>query len=163
MVRTEKTQAAALVYVVLAGLLIFVPVPLEKVGICEGCTFWARLAYPFFHANFLHYVINSWALLSVVFVYDITPGRMLACYIASALVPVGLLNLTVPTVGCSGVMYGLFGSLSLSVRRKWTWQVWWLGFIIVGFFMGGVNSWVHLWCYVWGVVIALLNMEVPIK
>jgi len=163
MVRPEKTKAAALVYVALAGLLLLVPIPLEKVGIREGCTIWARLAYPFFHANFLHYVINSWALLSVVFAYDINPSRVLACYIASVLVPVGLLNLAVPTVGCSGVLYGLFGSLSLSVRRKWTWQVWWIGFIAVGFFMGGVNSWVHLWCYAWGLCIALLNMEVPIR
>ena len=163
MVRTKETKIAALVYVALAGLLLLVPVPLEKVGISAGCPFWARLTYPFFHANFLHFVINCWALLSVVFVYDISPGRMLACYLASTLFPVNLLDITVPTVGCSGVLYALFGSLSFSVQRKWTWQAWWIGFIVVGFFIGGVNSWVHSWCYALGFVVALLNVEVPIK
>lgn len=163
MVRTKETKIAALSYVVLASCLMLVHVPLEEVGIYAGCPFWSRLVYPLFHANWLHLAVNCWALLSVVFLYDITPGRMLTCWAASALVPVRLLGLTVPTVGLSGVLYALFGSLSLSVQRKWLWQGWWAVFLVLGFIMPSVNGWVHLWCYALGVVVAVLNMEVPIK
>ena len=147
----------------LAGVLFLLPIPMESVGIRAGCPFWVRLVYPFFHANILHYAVNSWALLSVVFIYDITPSRLLTCYVVAALVPVGLLELTVPTVGFSGVLYALFGSLSFSVRKKWLWQIWWAMFIALGFTSVATNGWIHLWCYALGVVIAVLNLEVPIK
>lgn len=163
MVRTEKTKVAALSYVVLAGLLFLLPVPAEKVGVCAGCSLWVRLVYPFFHANLLHYIVNCWALLSVVFIYDIAPSRLLACYVAAVLVPVGLLGLHVPTVGFSGVLYALFGSLSFSVRKKWLWQLWWAAFIALGFTAVATNGWIHLWCYAIGIIIAVLNLEVPIK
>lgn len=132
----------------------------HAVGIYAGCPLRCRLLYPFFHANLLHAALNAWALLSIVFIYDVSVWRMLLAYVVAVSAPVGLMGLSAPTVGLSGAVYFLFGSLSFEVGRKWYWQAWMLFYLGIGFLFPNTNAWLHLYCYITGLAIALLNKPI---
>lgn len=139
------------------------------VGIYAGCGLANRMIYPFFHANFLHAVLNAWCLLSVVFVYEVSIGRLILSYIVAATIPVTRLSsllsgaLAAPTVGLSGMVFFLFGSISFEVLRKWYYQLWMLSYIAVGFLFPNTNAWLHLYCYIVGLAAALLAKPVKIS
>lgn len=92
---------------------------------------------------------------------------MLVAYLLAVTVPVdtlgGFLPFDNPTVGLSGVVYVLFGSISFEVLRKRYYQCWMLFYIGIGFFMPNTNAWLHLYCYLCGFVVALLNKPIYIK
>lgn len=128
-----------------------------SVGIYKGCPLSGHILYPFFHANLVHAALNLWCLLCVVFVYDVSFPRLLAGYVVAALAPVGVIGITTPTVGLSGVVYFLLGSISFEVLRRWYYQGWMAFFLLIGFFAPNTNAWIHLYCYACGVLWALLN------
>lgn len=165
MVRRKEAQIAALVYVAVAVILRFVPVPVEAVGIFPGAPFVHRFLYPFFHASWWHCLINAWVLLSIVFLYDIDIVMMFGAFIVAASFPYNGLSFlyaspVLPTVGMSGVCYALLGRYSLLVRRKLYYQCWWLFFIGLGFLSPNSNAWLHLYCYLVGVVLSFLNKPI---
>lgn len=135
----------------------------RQVGIYAGCPLAGRLLYPFFHVSLLHAVLNAWCLLQVAFIYGITPWRLLAAYATAATVPVGMVGLEVPTVGLSGVVFFLLGSLSFTVCRRWYWQGWMLSYICIGFLLPAINALLHLYCYAVGIAAALLVKPINIK
>jgi len=158
MVRGEVQKAAALVYVAVAACLLLTGAAADDVGLRAGCSVRARLAYPLFHANVFHYAVNAWCLLTLVFGYRV-PGRaLLAAYAVAVTAPA--FGAAVPTIGLSGVLYCLFGRLSFAVRRKWLWQAWWAAPLAIGFLLPQVNAWLHLYCYLCGVLLGLLNKPV---
>ena len=161
MVRAKEAKISALVYVAAAIAICFFDVPLEKVGICKGCALGPRLLHPFFHASFLHAIVNGWVLLSLVFIFDTTFIELLLAYVAAVTVPVSLLGITIPTVGASGAIYFLCGYHSWRNRNKWKWHAWWAFFIGIGFFFPASNALLHLWCYAVGVAVGFLNT--PLK
>lgn len=61
-----------------------------------------------------------------------------------------------------GACFALFGSLSFEVGRKVYYQLWMLTYLIIGFLFPGTNAWVHLYCYLAGCLIALLNKPVKV-
>lgn len=139
----------------------------QTVGIYAGCGWKGRLLYSFFHANILHATLNAWCLISIVFLYDVTLWRLLLAFIIAATVPVGLINhilggFASPTVGLSAIVFVLFGTLSFEVLRKMYYQMWMLFYLAVGFLFPNTNAWLHLYCYLAGLVIALLNKPVKI-
>lgn len=135
----------------------------HTVGIYSGCPLPGRMLYPFFHANWLHVCLNVWCLWSIVFLYDIRAGRLLAAYLVATTFPAGLFcKWNEPTVGLSGVIFFLFGRLSFEVLRKWYWQAWMSGYLLLGFCFPNTNAWLHLYCYVIGLLIAFLNRPIKI-
>ena len=60
----------------------------QTVGIYAGSNMPERLLYPFFHTNMFHALLNSWCLLSIIFIYDIGIGRLLSAYMIAVTVPV---------------------------------------------------------------------------
>lgn len=161
MVRRKEAQVAALVYVTAAIVLRFVPVPVEAVGIFPGAPFVHRVLYPFFHASWLHCLVNCWCLLSIVFLYEISLPMLIGSFIVAASFPFNGLSFLyasfLPTVGMSGVCYALLGRYSLLVRRKLYYQCWVLCFIGIGFIFPTSNAWLHLYCYAVGVLLSFLN------
>ncbi len=158
--KTEKAAAVAIALFV--TVLSFVHVhDWTSVGIYERCPLLNRLVYPFFHANVFHAVLNAWCLLSLVFIYDITCCRLVAAYIVAVAMPVdsigALVGLGQPTVGLSGAVFVLFGSISCEVARKRYYQAWMCFYICIGFLFPVTNAWLHLYCYVMGLIGALLN------
>lgn len=134
----------------------------SAVGIYSGCPLAGRLLFHVFHANAIHAMLNAWCLLSVVFIYDVSIYRLLLAYIVASTFPADTLsavfsNLEIPTVGLSGMVFFLFGSISFEVARKRYYQAWMLFFLAIGFLSPYTNAWMHLYCYTLGVVVALLN------
>ena len=157
MVREKEAKISALVYVAAAIVLCFAHVPLDKVGICQGCSLGSRLLHPFFHANIFHAILNGWVLLSLVFMFDTSVFELLLAYAAAVTVPASLLGIAVPTVGASGAIYFLCGYLSWKTAKKLRWHAWWAFFLGIGFLFPASNSILHLWCYAVGVFIGFLN------
>lgn len=131
-----------------------------EIGIYNGCNISCRMIYPFYHANLIHAALNIWCFLSIVFIYDISFWRLCIAYMAAISVP-SIALFSTPTVGLSGVVFALFGSISFEVERKTYYQLWMLIYIISGFLFPNTNVWIHLYCYIAGLVIAILNK--PIK
>lgn len=161
-------KASAVVIALLVTVLSFFHIAgWHSVGIYAHCPLAGRFLYPFFHSGVFHASLNAWCLLSVVFSYGVSFRRMLVAYLLAVTVPVdtlgGLLPFDNPTVGLSGVVYVLFGSISFEVLRKRYYQCWMLFYIGIGFFMPNTNAWLHLYCYLCGFVVALLNKPIHIK
>ena len=160
---TRKVEKIAAVVIALfvTVLSLFHITNWSSVGIYTHCPLPGRFIYPFFHANVFHAILNAWCLLALVFTYDITFWRLLAAYVVAVSMPVDtlgtLLPLDHPTVGLSGVVYVLFGSISCEVVRKSYYQAWMCFYICIGFLFPNTNTWLHLYCYAAGLVGALLN------
>lgn len=69
----------------------------------------------------------------------------------------GFLLSDVPTVGLSCVCYFLLGSLIFEVRRKLYFMSCMALYIAVGFLFPSVNALIHLYGYLAGLVVGLLN------
>ena len=134
----------------------------SAVGIYQGCRLSCRVLYPFYHAGLLHALLNAWCLLSIVFIYNITLWRLSLAYVIATTIPSLFLS-HIPTVGLSGVVFVLFGSISFEVGRKLYYQLWMLVYLTAGFLFPGTNAWVHLYCYAAGVAVALLNKPIKIS
>lgn len=158
----KTTRLTALIIsVIIIGLSFIKIYDWHSVGIYQGCTLACRFIYPFFHANLMHALVNAWCLLSVVFVYDnISRLRIAFAYLVTISAPAFSLE---PTVGLSGVVYVLFGSISFEVGRRLYYQLWVLFYLCIGFFFPYTNAWLHLYCYACGVVAAILNKPLKIK
>lgn len=170
MVRNKTAKVTSLVIGILIIAIAFLSsyFDIPSFGIYAGCEWYGRLAYPFFHANILHAILNVWCLLSLVFIYDISIWRMLFAYVVAISIPVDSLAnaiamMNAPTVGLSGVVYVLFASISFEVVRKWYYQAWMAFYIGVGFLFPYTNAWLHLYCYIVGFGYALLNRPIKIK
>nr|DAE73963.1 MAG TPA: Protein GlpG-like protein [Caudoviricetes sp.] len=138
-----------------------------SIGIYAGGSWVGRLLYPFFHASVVHASLNAWCLVCLMFIYDIKLSRLFLAYIVAITFPINTLSHvltfpTLPTVGLSGVVFFLFGTISFEVGRRLYYQSWMLFYLIVGFFFPNTNAWLHLYCYLCGVVFSLLNYPITI-
>lgn len=157
MVREKKAKTSSLIIavVIILGSFIYVP-DWSVIGVAKGCTFIAWLGYSLFHVSFVHALVNAWCLLSIVFLYDISIWRLLTAYIVAVFVPEFLLS-DVPTVGLSCVCYTLLGSLIFEVKRKLYFQFCLALYIAVGFLFPAINAVIHIYGYLAGLMVGLLN------
>lgn len=162
MVRTKtsenapaKTAAILTAVVILLMSLTCVP-DWSMVGVARCSPLAARFVYPFFHAGLLHAAVNAWCFLSIVFLYDVSAWRLLTAYIVAVVVP-GFLLSEVPTVGLSCICFFLLGSLIFEVRRKLYFMSCMALYIAVGFLFPSVNALIHLYGYLAGLLVGLLN------
>lgn len=160
MVRQKEAKNAALLTAVVIILMSFTYIPdWSVVGVAGGCPFAARLVYSFFHASPVHAVVNAWCLLCIVFIYDVSIWRLLTAYIVAVAVP-GFLLSDMPTVGLSCVCYFLLGSLIFEVKRKLYFMSCMALYIAVGFLFPSVNAVIHVYGYLAGLLVGLLNAPV---
>lgn len=163
--KNEKITALATVAVCIALTIYTGWNGLPDVGMCAGCSFAARLCYPFFHASLLHALVNGYVLLAMVFRYDISIHRLLLAYAVAATVPVDMLaaiapTMRIPTVGLSGIVFFLLGSISFQVQREAYFQCWMAIYLIFAFFMPAINATLHLYSYLVGLIVAWLNKPI---
>lgn len=163
---SRATSLALAATIILINLLS--NIDSEAVGIMQGATFCNRLTYSFFHASFLHAFMNVWCLLSIVFIYPISIWALLIAFGIAASFPVDTLcslspifSFTIPTIGLSGVCFALMGRISFMVRRKWYYQGWLAFYLALGFLFPNTNGWLHLYCYLMGMLVGFLNK--PLK
>ena len=153
-----KTLALILAVAILAVSVTVHPQWIE-IGISKNCNLQSRLIYPFFHASFIHAFVNVWCLLGIVFLYDISFWRLLTAYIVAIFVPETLLS-DIPTVGLSCVCYTLLGSLIFEVKRKLYFQFSMAVYIAVGFLFPAINASIHVYGYLAGLLVGLLNAPI---
>nr|DAV37222.1 MAG TPA: Rhomboid family [Caudoviricetes sp.] len=165
--RKIEKITSLLIAVIIVSLSIFCKFDWKDVGIYSGCNLQCRLLYPFFHANVLHAVLNAWCFISIIFIYDVSIWRIFIAYLVAVFIPIDTIDSLIggyssPTVGLSGVIFFLFGSISFEVLRKWYYQMWMLFYIIIGFIFPNTNAWIHLFCYCVGFLFSLLNKPIKI-
>ena len=163
--RKMEKITALVISTIVVGLSFFKVWDWQTVGIYAGSDIAGRVLYPFFHANILHASLNSWSLLSMVFIYDIGIWRLVLAYIIAVTIPVDTIEcfigeMTSPTVGLSGIVFVLFGSISFEVLRKQYYQLWMIFYLTAGFLFPHTNAILHLWCYMLGFLVALLNKPI---
>ncbi len=129
-------------------------------GLSAGAPLFLRLAYPFFHAGAFHLLINVWVFLSVVFLWTPAPWKMIAAYLAAVLVPVCCLG-PWPTAGLSVIIYFLLGDVTVRARKRLSFCLWCLLYIVIGFFLPHVNALIHLYAYLCGILVSLLDTPLP--
>ena len=160
MVRQKEAKTTALIIAVLTLILSFIYIPdWTMIGVARDCPLAARIVYSLFHASPIHAIINAWCLLSIVFIYEISIWRLLIAYIVAVVVPDFLLS-EVPTVGLSCVCYFLLGTLIFEVRRKLYFISCIVLYIAVGFLFPSVNAVIHIYGYIVGLMVGLLNTPV---
>lgn len=166
--KVEKIASLVIAIVVLCMSFVHVH-DWAAVGIYADCGLTCRMAYSFFHANVLHAALNAWCLLSIVFIYNISLWRLICSYVVAATIPVTTLSLwlggvfDMPTVGMSGMVFFLFATITFEVARKWYYQSWMLFYLVVGFLFPNTSAWLHLYCYLAGLLFALLVKPVKIS
>jgi hypothetical protein len=166
MVRSKRVaQGISLVYSLLAVCLCFTNPEITAISLHPGGGIASRFSYPFFHTSFLHAMMNCWCLISIVFIYDVSLISLIAGYATAITYPVGLLSQLYSephfTIGFSGVCYYLLGRVSLNVKEKAYWQICICTTILIGFiFPHTIDVWLHVYCYMFGLIGAFLNKKV---
>jgi len=121
-----------------------------------------RLGYSFFHASAIHATINAWCFVSILFLYNVTWLHMAVAYAIAVAAPNIALS-SEPTVGLSAVCFALLGMIAFQVQRKLYYNACMALYISVGFLFPLVNGWLHLYSYVAGLLVGVLNMPMPCK
>ena len=168
MVREKNAKIASLALSAVIIIISIIHIDVNSVGIYAGAPWYKHLSYHFFHASALHALMNAWCLLCVVFRYDVSLWAIISAFVIASLYPADTLysiftldSLTIPTIGLSGVCYALMGYIAFKVARKAYYHLWLAFYIVIGFLFPNVNGWVHLYCYVVGLLVGYLNK--PIK
>ena len=160
MQRENETKTAALIIGVVILILSFWHISFLKVGIYIGCHPMQYLYYPFFHANILHALLNVWTMLSVVFYCKVNPLKFIICYIIAVLPPDFCLQ-SIPTIGLSGFVFALLGSVTFCFRHPVRYIIQILLFVSAGLFFNNVAVILHLWCFFCGLFVSVVST--PIK
>lgn len=179
MVRNEKTKTAALILtaVVIVISLLCHNVAALNVAVSEDTSVSARLLYSFFHASVVHALVNSWCLLSIVFIYDVSLTYLIIAYVIAVTFPAGTLcavfsSAGYPTVGLSAICFALLGMVFFQIKRKLYFMAWLLSFFTVGCILPPLcsligisvtypNSIIHIYSYVVGLFVGFLNSPAP--
>jgi membrane associated rhomboid family serine protease len=138
------------------GVAALVMSPFDGDGISIGCSWLARLSYPIFHVNILHALCNAWALITLVFYYDLHWKKIALAFAIAVSIPACFLSAT-PVVGMSGVCFALMGMTFFVVRRKVMFMSWAAAFLVAGFLLPGVAAMVHVYCYAVGLAVGTLT------
>lgn len=145
----EKAKTTTLILVLVLLLIHIAGVDTITAGLSDVSPTYTRFTYQFIHASWLHLACNVWALLGVIFLYDLNMAHLVTAYIVSVTVPATQM----PTVGISGVVFALFAFASFRSAQKLKFHIWTLSFIIAGFFISGVSAFNHLHCYLVSLVL----------
>lgn len=165
-IRRKKEKITALLLALVIMILSLLHLTnWHTVGIYVGCSWVGRCLYPFFHSGIIHATLNAWCLVCLFFIYNIRLQRLILAYIVAITFPIDTLSLVLPisklpTIGLSGVIFFLFGSISFEVGRKLYYQAWMIFYLAVGFVFPYTNAWLHLYCYLSGFLFSLLNYPI---
>lgn len=122
----------------------------------------ARIAYSFFHAGFLHALVNVYVFLACFFIFNLRLRHLILAFAIAASFPIDLIahyTYMAPTVGLSAVCYALLGSLSHKAVKRFAFHAWVVAFIAlpeiihyiftaIGFNVAAVNTPLHIYAYI---------------
>lgn len=157
----EKITALLIAAYIIVSTYIFTP-DWSCVGISTKCDMLQRLSYSFVHASLLHAMLNAWCLISIVFIYKVSFSYLIMAYIIAVIAP-DIVLLPNPTVGLSAVCFALLGLIAFRVENKLRYNAYMVLYIAAGFVFPLINGWLHLYSYIAGMFISLLNMPIPCR
>jgi len=134
----------------------------SAVSLYNGGPLIARGFYPLFHASLLHALLNTWCFLSIVFIYKVSCGNIAMAYIIAMFAPPCAIYDT-PTVGFSVVCFALLGMLLFKVRHRVYYLLCLAPYIALGFLIPYVNGAIHLYAFIAGAFVGLLNAPIVCK
>lgn len=156
--KEAKTAALLSAAVIILISLIYVP-DWTVIGVAKDSNLATRFVYSFFHTSIIHALINIWCFLSIMFLYDLSMWRLIIAYLVAVAVPEFVLT-DVPTVGLSCICYFLLGSLIFDVKHKINFTICIVSYIAIGFLFQSVNPLIHLYGYLAGLLVGLLNAPI---
>lgn len=142
-------KGSTLLLVLLMAPLLF----MEAKPIGMGMPFYHRFLYHFFHANLLHYMFNSWCLVSMVFAFDLPLVDILVAYLVATFVPIVW---SASAIGLSGMCFVLLGRCSFFAKDKRSYHSYIGLFLAIGLVVPTIAGFIHLYCYLVGIVYGLL-------
>lgn len=117
-----------------------------------------RMLYSFCHATWMHAILNVWALLSIVFIYEPKMSKLIIAYAIAILCPKALCP--TPTVGLSVIIYALLGMMSFRVIDKAFYQLCMACALIAGCLFPYSNGAIHIYAYLSGIIIEILDTPI---
>lgn len=149
-------------------LMVLRPWDFTTIGFYAEGGLTGRLVYPFFHVGFLHLFFNWYTLLAIAFSFPIRISRFVVAYVVAISFPIATAvklfpQLHTPTVGLSGMIYFLYGSLLFMVANKKTFLSYAGIYIAFGFWLVGGNAPLHLYTFIMGIVYAGVMRLLPNK
>lgn len=159
--KIEKTTTVILVIIMITISGFYVP-DWQNVGLHYNSTITARCIYSFLHVSVLHAVINSWCLLGLVFGYHIKTWQFVTAYIIAISAP-SFTIMSLPTVGLSVICFTLFGIITPTVYKPFKFVACVIPMLICGFFLPQVNAKIHLYGFITGIFVGILNMPIKCK
>lgn len=157
--KIEKTSCLFFAGVII--IMAFIPIPdIGSVSLHRECSVAARFLYPLFHASFLHAFLNAWCLLSIVFIYSVSWQNITVAWIISALAPSFILSDT-PTIGMSAVCFALLGMIVFKVARRRYYLSYLAPYLALGFLFPSINGALHLFAFLAGAFVGVLNAPIP--
>ena len=115
----------------------------------------SMVLYQFCHVNIWHVLANLACLYTIASsTFRTSWHTWLAAYVISAFVPC-----MSPTEGMSGLLYALMGIISWQAADTRKFHLWCIGFMGICFlFPHTVNGWLHVFCYLAGVMYGLATV-----
>lgn len=159
--KSEKTAAIILVTIMLTVSAFYTP-DWNVMGLRHDSTLTARCIYSFLHVSILHAAINSWCLLGLAFGYHIKTWQFVTAYIIAVSAP-SFTAMDFPTVGLSVICFAIFGIITPTVCNPLRFVAYITPMLIGGFFLPQVNAKIHLYGFIAGVFVGLLNMPIKCK
>lgn len=147
-------KIVGLILVVIMFLMVFIKPDMSEVAISKDAHFYVRFIFHFFHVSILHFFLNAWCFLSLLFYFRLGFDKLILAYIIASFSPIVW---DMPTIGFSAVCYALMGIVSLSVPKKTRFIFWICSSIAVGAIFPAVNWKIHMWAYSVGLFYAFLT------
>lgn len=123
----------------------------NDLGFTEHST-WQRFTYMFSHANIIHLTLNWLAFYVLAEYVKLTPF-LFTPYIIAVLATFGS-EMSLPTVGLSGVCYAMLGTSCYYAEGTSRWRIiiafiFSNGFMLIG---GHINVILHTLCFVYSII-----------
>ena len=137
---------------------------LPNAGIGESATLAHRLMHPLVHVSWWHAAVKVYVLWQLVFFFPLRCRHLLFAYLVACSCPVtvavwgggGSGTSVTGVVGLSGMEYVLMGWVMPGVPCRWRFNMQLFLWMSAGLVTGGVAVGFHLYCYLLGVVAAML-------
>lgn len=136
-------------------IVVYAGIDAHYIGFYEGCSLYTRFIYPIFHASFFHMAFNAYCFVLIMRILRKTKAMsdaliLIISYI-SAVACTFVSEMSLPTIGLSGVIYAMIGIYSYLRLSGCLWNVLIILLInIIAYHVGTSNVFIHLSCWACG-------------
>ena len=138
----------------------------SEIGFATNSPWWTHLTYSLQHANILHLVINTLVFINVFRVMEgfVSWKKLLPLVYSIAVASSFFATNDIPTVGASGMIYAMFGMMSVIVafnkstpKQKLTFFCSIGIMLLISYFNSNSNFMVHILAFCAGAIVWILR------